>query len=251
MAQTEIRRKTTVLVVDDQPNVRALLGDYLAEVGYRVLLADSGSTALASVRRTPPDVVLLDIMMPHMDGFTFLREFRKDSRAPVILLTARLAEADKVAGLDLGADDYVTKPFGMRELVARIRAVQRRVPAVDPAPSMVTSADIVLDRQRRTVTVAGHAACLTPTEFDLLALMMVSPGRVFRRRELLEHIQGPLAAGVPRTVDVHIRNLRKKIEPHAAMPRYVLTDYGVGYHFRTDAGERGPEASAVSSAERA
>jgi len=247
MARLATEHGATVLVVDDQPNVRLLLGDYLTELGYRVRAAENGREALALVSREVPDVVLLDIMMPLMDGFAFLRAFRKTSSAPVILLTARLAEADKVAGLELGADDYVTKPFGMRELVARIRAVQRRVAPAHPAPTVLTAAGLVLDRSRRSVTVAGKDMSLTTTEFDLLALLMASPGRVFHRRELLEHIQGPLSSGVPRTVDVHIHNLRAKIEPDAVRPRLILTDYGIGYHFQADRADRGPESPHASS----
>ena len=225
---------TTILVVDDQPSVRTLLADYLTAAGYRVTVAENGRAALDAVRAEPPDLVLLDIMMPQMDGYEFLRVFRKDHRTPVILLTARLAETDKVVGLELGADDYVTKPFGMRELVARIRAVLRRVPAATPPEDVLRAGDIVLDRARRSVQVGGEDVRLTASEFDLLGLLMSAPGRVYRRSELLTHLQGPLASGVLRTVDVHVRNLRAKIEPEPGRPRYVLTVYGVGYRFGAD-----------------
>lgn len=218
-----------ILVVDDQPGLRQLLDEYLSAVGFRVRLADNGRSALVLARAEPPDLVLLDIMMPRMDGLTFLQAFRKESRAPVILLTARLAEADIVTGLDLGADDYLTKPFGMRELVARIRAVMRRGSGEAAAEPLLQVGNLALDRVRRSVTVAGRPVQLTPTEFDLLALLMAAPGKVFPRRELLTHLQGPLATGSTRTVDVHIHNLRAKIEPDPARPRYIVLDYGIGY----------------------
>jgi DNA-binding response OmpR family regulator len=233
---------TTVLIVDDHGSVRTLLTEYLSAAGFQVLAADNGVTALDVVQRAEPDLVLLDIMMPRMDGFEFLRALRKDRSTPVILLTARLAESDKVVGLELGADDYVTKPFGMRELVSRIRAVLRRVPPTTPPAVVLQAADIVLDKARRTVQVGDRAVHLTATEFDLLALLMATPGRVYRRSELLEYLQGPLTAGVLRTVDVHVRNLRAKIEPDPGRPRYIVTVYGVGYCFGEDTGQPAPSA---------
>lgn len=231
MRTPEPTAQTTVLVVDDQVGLRQLLSDYLSELGFRVVLAENGRAALAQARATPPDLVLLDIMMPRMDGLSFLQAFRKESRTPVILLTARLAEADIVTGLELGADDYLTKPFGMRELVARMRAVLRRSQASPAAGPLLRAGDLLLDRDQRLLTVAGRPVRLTPTEFDLLALLMSAPGRVFARRELLTHVQGPLAPGSSRTVDVHIHNLRAKMEPDPAQPRYIVLDYGIGYRF--------------------
>ncbi len=229
MAEDLGPHQPNILVVDDQAGLRQLLDEYLSAVGFRVRLADNGRSALVLARAEPPDLVLLDIMMPRMDGLTFLQTFRKESRAPVILLTARLAEADIVTGLELGADDYLTKPFGMRELVARIRAVLRRGPGEAAVAPLLQMGDLALDRSRRVVTVAGSPVQLTPTEFDLLALLMATPGKVFPRRELLAHLQGPLATGSTRTVDVHIHNLRAKIEPDPARPRYIVLDYGIGY----------------------
>ena len=229
-----------ILVVDDHGSVRALLRDYLTAAGYVVCEAGDGRAAIEVARREVPDVVLLDIMMPNMDGYDFLRAFRQDWRTPVILLTARLAESDKVVGLELGADDYVTKPFGMRELVARIRAVLRRSQSGAPPPEVLRAADIVLDKVRRTVQVGGRDVQLTVSEFDLLALLMAAPGRVYQRAEILAYLQGPLAAGVLRTVDVHVRNLRAKIEPDPGQPRYVLTVYGVGYRFAEAPDEGAP-----------
>ena len=166
-------------------------------------------------------------MMPNLDGFEFMRVFRRDQATPVILLTARVAETDKVVGLELGADDYVTKPFGMQELVARIRAVLRRA---TPAPAAALRAgDLALDRATREVTVADRPVSLTPSEFELLATVLEAPGRVFTREQLLERSQGGEYEGVERTIDVHIRNLRRKIEPDPSRPRYIETVFGVGY----------------------
>lgn len=220
-----------ILVVDDKENIRVLLKDYLTAEGYVVATARDGREALAQARRETPDLVLLDIMMPEMDGYEFIRTYRKEHAVPIILLTAKLEETDKVIGLELGADDYVTKPFGMRELMARMRAVLRRTtPEVSGLPTL-RRGRVVLDKSRRLVTVAGQPITLTPSEFELLALLMASPGRVFSRLSLLEHLQGPLAEGVERTMDVHIRNLRHKIEPDPRAPRYIETVFGVGYRF--------------------
>ncbi|MGB4872676.1 MAG: response regulator transcription factor, partial [Candidatus Promineifilaceae bacterium] len=181
-----------------------------------------------------PDLILLDIMMPEMDGYTFMRTFRQEADAPIILLTAKLEETDKVLGLELGADDYVTKPFGMRELTARVRAVLRRTARSDAPADLLQVADVVLDKNGRRVTVAGVDVQLTPSEFDLLAVLMTSPGRAFSRLELLENLQGIALEGAEKTINVHVRNLRTKIEPDPANPRYVETVFGVGYRFCMD-----------------
>jgi two-component system alkaline phosphatase synthesis response regulator PhoP len=221
----------TILVVDDKSNVRTLVRDYLAEQGFHVLVADNGQNALYEARRGKPDLILLDIMMPEMDGFEFIRTFRKESETPVILLTAKLEESDKVIGLELGADDYLTKPFGMRELVARIHTVLRRS-SRPPQPSAVPrAADIVLDRPTHSVSVGDRSVRLTPSEFELLAILMASPGRVYSRLELLQELEGSSFEGVARTIDQHVRNLRSKIEPEPGNPRYVETVFGVGYRF--------------------
>jgi DNA-binding response OmpR family regulator len=224
----------TILAVDDHANVLMLLGDYLAELGYRVLTARDGDEALAIAGREPVDLILLDVMMPNLDGFAFLRAYRKQHSAPVILLTARLAESDKVHGLELGADDYVTKPFGMQELAARIRAVLRRTAGASGAPNTVLRlGDLELNHQTHGVTIGGSAVSLTPSEFALLATLLEAPGRVFSRDQLLERLQGNDYEGVERTVDVHIRNLRKKIEPDPTRPRFIRTVFGVGYRVST------------------
>ena len=225
----------TILVVDDHANVRTLIKEYLTELGYRVLTARDGVEALSVAGRASVDLILLDVMMPNLDGFAFLRAFRQERGVPIILLTARLAEADKVIGLELGADDYVTKPFGMQELVARIRAVLRRVTAgVAVADESYRLGDLVLNRRTHSVAVGSMPVNLTPSEFALLAALLEAPGRVFSRELLLERLQGNDYEGVERTVDVHIRNLRKKIEPDPTQPRYVKTVFGVGYRASTE-----------------
>lgn len=222
----------TILIVDDNPSLRALVRDYLTEQGFCVVTADNGQNALYTARREKPDLILLDIMMPEMDGYQFITAYRKESDAPIILLTAKLEETDKVLGLELGADDYVTKPFGMRELLARIRALLRRVGADAVQPASLRAADITLERDTRQVRVGGRSVNLTPSEFDLLAALMETPGRVYSRADLLLKLQGTTFEGVERTIDVHIRNLRTKIETDPANPRYIETVFGVGYRFR-------------------
>jgi len=225
----------TILVVDDKANMRTLVREYLTAEGFRVLTANDGRNALFAARQEKPDLILLDIMMPEMDGYEFIRVYRKEKDTPIILLTAKLEESDKVLGLELGADDYITKPFGMRELAARVRAVLRRAGQDDLPSEVLTAAGISLDRGRRSVRVADQYVNLTPSEFDLLAILMASPGRVYSRAELLLQLQGTTFEGVERTIDVHIRNLRTKIEPEPGRPRYVETVFGVGYRFTADA----------------
>lgn len=224
----------TILVVDDKASVRTLVRDYLTAENFRVATASNGRDALFVARDEKPDLILLDIMMPEMTGYEFLQAYRKERNTPVILLTAKLEESDKVLGLELGADDYVTKPFGMRELVARIRAVMRRV-GQDVPSEVLRAADIVLDKSDHTVTVNNRPVRLTPSEFELLALLMSAPGHVFSRAALLEKLQGIAFESIERTVDVHIRNLRTKIEPDPSAPRYIETVFGVGYRFCAEA----------------
>jgi DNA-binding response OmpR family regulator len=221
----------TILVVDDKANVRTLVREYLSAEGFRVVTAENGQNALFTARQEKPDLILLDIMMPEMDGFEFIRAFRKESDTPVILLTAKMEESDKVIGLELGADDYITKPFGMRELVARIHTVMRRAGQIPHPSSRLQIGDILLDRETHSVKVGDRPIHLTPSEFDLLALLMDAPGRVFSRMDLLEDLQGTSFEGVARTIDVHVRNLRTKIESDPANPRYIETVFGIGYRF--------------------
>lgn len=229
--RTEVVMAKTILVVDDQSNVRTLLREYLTAEGFRVVTADNGRQALYSARHEKPDIILLDIMMPEMSGYEFIRAWRKEKETPIILLTARLEESDKVLGLELGADDYVTKPFGMRELVARIHAVLRRTGKTMPPSEVLRAGDITLDRTSHEVWVKERLVNLTPSEFDLLAILMESPGRVFSRADLLLALQGTTFEGVERTIDVHVRNLRIKIEADPGQPRTIQTVFGVGYRF--------------------
>jgi len=220
-----------ILVVDDKATMRRLLQEYLIEQGYSVTTAENGRQALFAARHEPPDLILLDIMMPEMDGYAFLQSYRQEAQTPIIFLTAKVDETDKVIGLELGADDYITKPFGMRELLARVRAVLRRTTETAPASEILRVADIVLDKGSRQVTVGTQSVKLTPSEFDLLAALMRTPGRVLARQDLLEHLPGEVFEGAERSIDVHVRHLRKKIEPDPQNPRYVETVFGVGYRF--------------------
>lgn len=223
----------TILVVDDTPSLRRMVQSYLTQEGFRVLTAADGVEALRVARQEQPDLILLDLMMPNMGGYDFIRAYNKDGRAPIIVLTARLEENDKVLGLELGADDYITKPFSPRELTARVRAVLRRVSSSLSEPDVVRAADITLDRNTRLVSVGDRRVDLTPSEFDLLTTLMVAPGRAFTRLELLDRLQGMAFEGYERTIDVHIRNLRAKIESDPRHPRYIETVFGIGYRFAT------------------
>ena len=222
----------TILVVDDKANVRLLLEDYLTEQGFRVVLADNGRNALYTARHTKPDLILLDIMMPEMDGYQFITQHRREAATPIIVITAKAEETDAVVGLELGADDFVIKPFRMRELVSRIRAVLRRGETQSEGAHPLQIGEILLDRTTYTVMVRGAAVDLTPTEFDLLALFMGAPGRVFTRELLLDRLSESGFTGLERTINVHIRNLRTKIEVDPGNPAYVETVFGVGYRFR-------------------
>jgi two-component system alkaline phosphatase synthesis response regulator PhoP len=224
-----------VLVVDDKQSLRRLVKSYLEQEGFRVVEASDGREALFVARHEKPDLIILDLMMPEMDGYEFMRLHRKEADTPVIMLTAKLEENDRVLGLEIGADDYVTKPFSMRELVARVRAVLRRTDKNAVESEVLRAADIVVDRSGHLVVVGDVYVDLTPSEFDLLVALMSAPGRAFSRFELLERLRRGLAfEGVERTIDVHIRNLRAKIEPDPGNPRYIETVYGVGYRFAMD-----------------
>jgi len=224
----------TILVVDDTENLRTLVKSYLSQEGFRVLTAADGREALFLARDEKPDLILLDLMMPEMGGYEFMRVYGREAETPVILLTAKVEENDKVLGLELGADDYVTKPFSMRELTARIRAVLRRAGKTAPQAVLLRAGDIVLDRNGRLVKIGDHYVDLTPSEFDLLATLMATPGRAYSRMDLLDLLQGSAFEGYERTIDVHVRNLRSKIEEDPSSPRYVQTVYGIGYRFAVD-----------------
>jgi len=220
-----------IMVVDDQASVRQLLQDYLTEQGFKVVTATDGQNAIYTARHEEPDLILLDIMMPRMDGYDFLRQFRQERQTPVIIITAREEETDAVVGLELGADDYVIKPFRMRELVARIHAVMRRKEESPEKFSLYREGDLVLDERTHSITMKNNPVSLTPIEFDLLRMLMRSPGRVFSRSELIDQLSDSGFTGLDSTLNVHIRNLRTKIEPDPAKPLFIDTVFGVGYRF--------------------
>lgn len=223
----------TILVVDDEPKIVQLARDYLERAGLSVLSAGDGKTALASVRADKPDLVVLDLGLPEMDGLDVMRALRKESNVPVIMLTARGEETDKLVGLELGADDYIVKPFSPKELVARVRAVLRRLETFSEGAGsqVIRVADLELDVPRMRATVGGRAVELTPTEFQLLAALAREPGRIFTRGQLLDAVRGVAFESYERAIDAHIKNIRKKIEPDPHEPRYILSVYGVGYRF--------------------
>ena len=227
--------KQTILVVDDARNIRTMVAAYLEQEGFQVTTAANGREAMDIAGHARPDLIILDLMMPEMGGYEFLREYGRDHNTPIIVLTARVEEGDKVLGLELGADDYVTKPFSMRELAARVRAVLRRLEKSTGDDDVLSAADILLNRGSRQVTVGTKPVDLTPSEFGLLEALMTKPGRVWSRMDLLDRLQGNTYEGYERTIDVHVRNLRAKIEPDPKKPRYIETVYGLGYRFTLDA----------------
>jgi len=220
-----------ILIVDDEPKIVRVLRGYLEAAGFQVIAAYDGAEALAAFRNEAPDLIVLDLMLPKVDGLDVARSIRRESDVPIIMLTARVDEADRLIGLELGADDYVTKPFSPREVVARVRAVLRRVGGSEPTSRVLAAGDVALDLDKRQATVSGRLVELTPTEFDLLATLVENPGRVFSRMQLLDKIQGYTYEGYERTVDAHVKNLRQKIEEDPKHPSYILTVYGLGYKF--------------------
>ncbi|MBN1303318.1 MAG: response regulator transcription factor [Anaerolineales bacterium] len=223
----------TILVVDDEKRLVSVVESYLVQDGYRVVTAHNGRAALEAARKENPDLIILDIMMPEMDGYEFMRQHHKEKDTAIILLTARVDDEEKVIGLELGADDFVTKPFRPRELMARVRAVLRRMEKVNPDAKVLRAADIEIDRENHSVKVSGQPVNLTPSEFDLLSALIARPGRVYSRLDLLDILQGIRYEGYERTIDTHIKNLRSKLEPDPRSPRYIETVYGVGYRFKS------------------
>ena len=219
----------TILIVDDEKRLVSLVQSYLAQEGYRAVAAYNGKEALAVAEKENPDLIILDIMMPEMNGYEFMRAHRAEKDTPIIMLTAKVEDDDKIIGLELGADDYVAKPFKPRELMARVRNVLRRVGKNEPKGKTLKVLDITLDRDSREVFAGERSVDLTPSEFDLLAALMGAPGRVFSRLDLLDVIQGVRYEGYERTIDTHIKNLRSKIEADPRKPQYIETVYGVGY----------------------
>ena len=220
-----------ILIVEDEDWVVRMVKGYLREEGFRIQVASDGQQALDEFRRFQPHLIVLDLMLPKLDGLEVARRVRRTSDVPIIMLTARGDEADRVAGLEIGADDYVVKPFSPRELVSRVRAVLRRFEGGGHRPTILESGGIRLDLDQRHVTVQGTSVNLTPMEFELLALLMESPGRVFTRLQILEAVRGVAYESFERSVDTHVKRLRQKIEPNPEEPSYVLTVYGVGYKF--------------------
>ncbi len=221
----------TILVVDDEPKIVQLARDYLEHAVFAVLTASDGPTALHTARSGKPDLIVLDLGLPQLDGLDVTRTLRKDSDVPIIMLTARSEESDKLIGLELGADDYLTKPFSPKELVARVRTVLRRTDRSTNPEEIIRVADLTLDIPRLRVTVGDHQIELTTTEFQLLATLARQPGRIFTRGQLLDAVHGIAFESYERAIDAHIKNIRRKIEPNPREPRYILTVYGMGYKF--------------------
>lgn len=220
--------RRTILVVDDEPEITDVVRKYLERDGYHVVTAADGRAALSAFMHEKPNLVILDLMLPEVDGWEVARQIRAAGSTPIIMLTARGEEVDRLLGLGLGADDYITKPFSPREVVARVRAVLRRASGEAPA-EVLTVGDLEIDQGRMGVRRGGVAVALTPTEFRLLAALTRSPGRVFTRLQLIDLVQGHAFEGYERTIDAHVKNLRHKLEPDPRRPRYVLTVHGAGY----------------------
>ncbi len=222
----------TILVVEDEMKIARLVRDYLEHAGFDVIVTGDGGSAVASARGSKPDLIVLDLGLPGRDGLDVAREVRRTSNVPIVMLTARGDEADRIVGLELGADDYVVKPFSPKELVARVRAVLRRTETATAAgPEVLRAAGVEVDLPRMRVTVAGRPVDLTPTEFQLMATMVRQPGRVFTRSQLLNAVHGFAVESYERAIDAHVKNIRRKIEPTLGRPRYLLTVHGVGYRF--------------------
>ena len=223
-----------ILVVDDEAKIVKLVRSYLEQAGFAVVEAADGQTALIQARREQPDLIVLDLGLPGLDGMEVTRTLRRERATPIIILTARIEDTDKIVGLELGADDYITKPFNPRELVARVRAVLRRTGSAAPAPAVLRAAGLVLDTGGHQVALDDRILDLTPTEFELLAVLLQNPGRVFTRLELLDRVQGDAYESYQRTIDAHIKNLRAKLDDDPRRPRYIQTVFGIGYKLGAD-----------------
>jgi two-component system alkaline phosphatase synthesis response regulator PhoP len=225
-----------ILVVDDEPQIVKVVKAYLEQSGFQVVTAADGSTALATFQREKPDFMILDLSLPGMDGLDVCRAVRHESNIPILMLTARVEEADKLVGLELGADDYVVKPFSPREVVARVRTILRRAAAVDlPKPELIQVGDLQIDPDQHTVIVSDRQIELTPTEFDILVVLARQPKRVFTRLQIMEQAQGDAFEGYERTIDAHIKNIRLKLEINPKKPAYIHTVFGVGYKLEVKA----------------
>jgi DNA-binding response OmpR family regulator len=221
----------TIFVVDDEPELVRVLRSYLEQAGFRVFSSGRGDEALADIASHSPDLVILDLNLPGLDGLDVARAIRRKGNTPILMLTARVEESDRLVGLELGADDYVIKPFSPREVVARVRTILRRTQAPPSATEIIRIADLTIDRSRHVVERSGETLDVTPTEFSLLLALAAQPGRVFSRMQLLEAVQGNAYEGYERTIDAHMKNLRAKLELDPKNPRYLLTVFGVGYRF--------------------
>jgi two-component system alkaline phosphatase synthesis response regulator PhoP len=219
-----------ILVVDDEPKIAEICQDYLKAAGYQVVIAMTGPDGLSMARRERPDLIVLDLMLPEMDGLDVCRTLRRESDVPIIMLTARVEETDTLIGLEIGADDYITKPFSPRELVARVRVVLRRGSG-DPTSEVIRVGEVTLDRARYEVNLPDQTITLTPTEFEILASLMSQPGRIFSRAQLLNAVHGVAFESYERAIDSHIRNLRRKLETSDGQANYIVTVHGVGYKF--------------------
>jgi len=222
--------QSTILVVDDEPKIIRLARDYLEKNGFRVVSAADGQSALAMARREKPDLIVLDLLLPGMDGREVCRILRNESDVPIIMLTALSEESDQIVGLELGADDYIVKPFSPRALVARVRALLRRVQGGVKVPSVIRVGELEIDAERYSVTLKGEALHLTPSEFDLLALLARHPGQTMTRQQLMDNLYGGAASSVDRSVDSHVKNLRRKLMS-ISDKNLIETVYGVGYRF--------------------
>jgi DNA-binding response OmpR family regulator len=224
---------TTILVVEDEMKIARLVRDYLVDAGFEVIVAGDGGAAVSAAHGQRPDLIVLDLGLPGRDGLDVTRDLRRTSAVPIVMLTARGDESDRIVGLELGADDYVVKPFSPKELVARVRAVLRRTATARAAagPEIMRAAGVEVDVPRMRVAVDGRPVELTPTEFQLLAVLVREPGRVFTRSQLLDAVHGVAFESYERAIDAHVKNIRKKIEPTPSRPRYLLTVHGVGYRF--------------------
>jgi DNA-binding response OmpR family regulator len=225
----------TILVVEDEPAIARVARDYLEHAGFDVRVVGDGNAALVAARGSKPDLIVLDLGLPGRDGLDVTRELRRSSTVPIVMLTARGDESDRIVGLELGADDYVVKPFSPKELVARVRAVLRRTDTAAAAPpEMIRAGDVALDTTRMRATVGDRTVSLTPTEFELVATLARQPGRIFTRSQLLDAVHGVAFESYERAIDSHVKNIRRKLEPDPRRPRYLLTAHGVGYRFADD-----------------
>jgi DNA-binding response OmpR family regulator len=226
---TEMTKK--IFVVDDEPQIVKVLKAYLENAGFQVVTAADGKTALLTFQREKPDFMILDLNLPGMDGLDICRAVRRDSNIPILMLTARVEEADRLIGLELGADDYVVKPFSSREVVARVRTIFRRTMAEPTQAEIIQAGELTIDLEQHTVNLAGKAIELTPTEFEILVALAKQPKRIFSRLQIMEQAQGDAYEGYERTIDAHIKNLRFKLEPNPKKPVYIQTVFGLGYKF--------------------